>query len=408
MNFTEITIGLLRLLENNHYSPQTIKFYRREWKKIQEFLFTNFHSEEYEIEKGLLYLEKQYGFITTHAQGTLPQQRIQLLRIVHMLEDFQLHGVLTKRYHDSKNPIKLCGKLEQTWLAYDQYLQTQELSRSTKNSYLRISQIFLDFLKQKEITEAAGINAELCFGYVRSLAGYGYKTIEQQICGIRHFLRFLTLKGLVIEDIASKISMPSISKTARIPSAWEGDELRKMLKAINRNEPIGKRDYAMILLACSLGMRAGDIKRLEFKSINWEEKTISFVQHKTHKPLTLPLPNCVGWAIIDYVKNGRPKCYETPRVFVKHMPPFDEIGDENHLGQIIVKYMRKAGISRRPLHSGFHSLRHSAASMLLEMGTPLPVISDILGHSDCDVTAIYLKTDLKKLAECVLEPEPFL
>ena len=90
------------------------------------------------------------------------------------------------------------------------------------------------------------------------------------------------------------------------------------------------------------------------------------------------------------------------------MPPFDPIGDENHMQRQIIRYMRKAGIDQRGRkHSGFHSLRHSAGSMLLEMETPLPVITDILGHSDSGTTAVYLKTDLQKLAECVLSPEGF-
>ena len=91
---------------------------------------------------------------------------------------------------------------------------------------------------------------------------------------------------------------------------------------------------------------------------------------------------------------------------LKHMPPFDPIGENNHMEQIIVRYMRKADIDRRGRkRSGFHSLRHSAGSMLLEMETPLPVITNILGHSDPDITAVYLKTDIQKLAECILPPE---
>jgi integrase len=90
------------------------------------------------------------------------------------------------------------------------------------------------------------------------------------------------------------------------------------------------------------------------------------------------------------------------------MPPFDPIGDNDHMQQQIIRYMRKAGIDQRSKkHSGFHSLRHSAGSMLLEMETPLPVITEILGHSDPNVTAVYLKTDLQKLMECVLSPEDF-
>ncbi len=181
-----------------------------------------------------------------------------------------------------------------------------------------------------------------------------------------------------------------------------------MIATIDRNNPIGKRDYAMIVLACVLGLRIGDIKNLRFSNFNWGEKKVSIIQHKTHKPLTLPIPDAVGWAVIDYIKNGRPSYYESDRVFLKHMPPFDPIGENNHMGQLIVRYMRKAGIDRRGRkRSGFHSLRHSAGSMLLEMGTPLPVITNILGHSDPDITAVYLKTDIQKLTECILPLEDF-
>ena len=162
----------------------------------------------------------------------------------------------------------------------------------------------------------------------------------------------------------------------------------------------------MILLACILGLRISDIKNLRFSNFDWENKQLSLVQHKTHKPLTLPLPDAVGWAVIDYIKNGRPQYFESDIVFLKHMPPFDPISDNDHLEQRIVFHMNKAGIRRdKNKHSGFHSLRHSAGSMLLDMGTPLPVITTILGHSDMDVTGIYLKTDLEKLAECVLALE---
>lgn len=120
------------------------------------------------------------------------------------------------------------------------------------------------------------------------------------------------------------------------------------------------------------------------------------------------MSDAVGWAVIDYIKNGRPRYYESDVMFLKHMPPFDPIGDENHMQRQITRYMRKAGIDQRGRkHSGFHALRHSAGSMLLEMETSLPVITDILGHSDSGITAVYLKTDLQKMAECVLSPEGF-
>lgn len=408
MNLKMITEGLKQLLQENNYTPATIRFYEREWSKIQSFLTEEYGNTDYDMERGLKYLENHYGFITKYNDGTLSQQRVQLLRVVHMLEDYRLHQVLTRRYYASQNPITLNAYYSDVSADYSKYLDSTDLSMSTIGHYKGISLVFMDYLQQRKMESTMNITMDTCNSYLKTLAGYSFKTIEQNVCGIRHFLRFLYSAGMLSADYAVKIHMPAVSKSAKIPSAWKLDELKAMLSAIDRKSPIGKRDYAMILLACILGLRIGDIKNLRFQNFNWGDKKLSLIQHKTHKPLTLPIPDAVGWAVIDYIKNGRPQYYETDHVFLKHMPPFDPIGNENHMQQQLVRYMRKAGIDQRTKkHSGFHSLRHSAASMLLEMETPLPSITDILGHSDSDVTAVYLKTDLKKLAECVLSPEGF-
>lgn len=408
MNLEMITEGLKQLLQENNYTPATIRFYEREWSKIQSFLTEEYGNTAYDMERGLKYLENQYGFITKYNDGTLSQQRVQLLRVVHMLEDYRLHQVLTRRYYASKNPITLNAYYSDVSADYSKCLDSMDLSMSTIGHYKGISLVFMDYLQQRKIESTMNITMDTCNSYLKTLAGYSFKTIEQNVCGIRHFLRFLYSTGMLSADYAVKIHMPAVSKSAKIPSAWKLDELKAMLSAIDRNSPIGKRDYAMILLACILGLRIGDIKNLRFHNFNWEDKKLSLIQHKTYKPLTLPIPDAVGWAVIDYIKNGRPQYYETDHVFLKHMPPFDPIGNENHMQQQLVRYMRKAGVDQRTKkHSGFHSLRHSAGSMLLEMETPLPIITDILGHSDSDITAVYLKTDLKKLAECVLSPEGF-
>lgn len=408
MKLEMITEGLWELLHENNYNLSTIHFYEREWSKIQCFLIEEYGDTEYDMERGLKYLEKQYGLITKYSDGSLSQQRVQLLRVIHMLEDYSLHKVLTRRYYASKNPLKLNNYYENIFQCYCKHLDCSELSASTANHYKTISTVFMDYLTQLKIYDMKDVSMDTCYGYLKTQAGYSFKTVEQNICGVRHFLRFLLSTDILMEDLAEKIHMPPVSKSARIPSAWSMEELKAMIAVIDRNNPIGKRDYAMILLACVLGLRIGDIKVLRFSNFDWNEKKISLIQHKTHKPLTLPLPDAVGWAVIDYIKNGRPIYYESDIVFLKHMPPFDSFSDNDHLGQRIKYYMQKAEISRyRDRHSGFHSLRHSAGSMLLELETPLPVITTILGHSDSDITAVYLKTDLKKLAECVLTPEGF-
>jgi site-specific recombinase XerD len=408
MKLEIITENLIKLLHENHYNHATIHFYKREWNKIRTFLLQEYGETDFEMERGLKYLEQKYNIVSKYNDGTLSQQRVQLLRVVHMLEDYRLHQVLTRRCYAAKNAIILNKNYSLVFNEYNNHLVSSGLSASTLKHYRRISTEFLDYITQRKLASITLITMDTCNSYIKTLAGYSFKTVEQKVCGLRHFLRFLYSSGKLSVDYSMKIHMPNVSKSAKLPSSWKEDELKAMLAVIDRNNPVGKRDYAMILLACILGLRISDIKNLRFSNFNWEDKKLSIIQHKTHKPLSLPVPDSVGWAVIDYVKNGRPSYYETDFIFLKHMPPFDTIGDSNHMSQMIQRYLRKAGIDKRSKkHSGFHSLRHSVGSMLLEMETPLPVITNILGHSDSNITAVYLKTDLQKLKQCVLSLEDF-
>lgn len=408
MKLEMITENLIKLLHENHYNHATIHFYKREWNKIHSFLLQEYGDAKFEMERGLKYLEEKYNIVSNYNDGTLSQRKVQLLRVVHMLEDYRLHQVLTRRCYAAKNSIILNEIYSLVFNEYSNHLFSCGLSASTLKHYRGISTEFLDYITQRKLTSITLITMDTCNAYIKTLAGYGFKTVEQKVCGLRHFLRFLYSSGKLSVDYAMKIHMPKVSKSAKIPSSWNEEELKAMLAVIDRNNPVGKRDYAMILIASVLGLRISDIKNLRFSNFNWEDKKLSIIQHKTHKPLSLPVPDTVGWAVIDYIKNGRPSYYESDFIFLKHMPPFDTIGDSNHMSQIIQRYMRKAGIDQRnKKHSGFHSLRHSVGSMLLELETPLPVITNILGHSDSNVTAVYLKTDLQKLKQCILSPEDF-
>ena len=196
--------------------------------------------------------------------------------------------------------------------------------------------------------------------------------------------------------------MVQARKQTRIPSVWTAEDLEKLIGAIDRGSPIGKRDYAIILLACRLGLRCTDIKHLTMDNFHWEDKELVFVQSKTRTTLSLPLTPEVGWVVIDYLKYGRPKV-STKYIFIRHVAPFLPFSEGDHLNQIIKKYIRLANLPTLKKKVGMHSLRHTLASVLLEGDTPLPVISDILGHVDTESTTVYLKVDIEKLKECPLD-----
>jgi integrase len=175
------------------------------------------------------------------------------------------------------------------------------------------------------------------------------------------------------------------------------------LATIDRCSPIGKRDYAICVLIARLGMRIGDVRELRFENVDWNKGIIRILQQKTKMPLEIPLTEEVGKAMIDYLKNGRPQT-EYRQIFVLQNSPFCPFGNNNNLQHVIDKYRRNAGITL-PVgcRHGFHSLRHTVATRLLEKEVPIHVIASLLGHSSVEATRHYAKVNIEQLRKAALE-----
>jgi site-specific recombinase XerD len=382
------------------YSKGSMNFYRNRWQKLTEFARSK--GEIYYSEKlGIEFIEKYFNLLEKDFNGTLTQAEVQNLRIIRMIGDFQLHHTVLRRYYKHKelltDPYFL--KINQK---FKQYCIDKDYSSVTIDHYVKQAARFFDYAVSQKINSCSEMSLELINNYIKTLAGYTYKTVEQNICSLRAFFKFLHLHEEIDTDFSTKMPMIQARKQTRIPSVWAAEDLKKLIKAIDRGNPMGKRDYAIILLACRLGLRSSDIKNLTMDNFHWEEKKLVFIQSKTRTTLTLPLTSDVGWAVIDYLKYGRPKV-NTRTLFIRHIAPFLPFAKGDHLNQMIKKYMRIAHLPTLKKKTGMHSLRHTLAGMLLESDTPLPVISDILGHIDTESTAVYLKVDIKKLKECPLD-----
>ncbi len=384
------------------YTEGSMKFYRCRWNKLLQF--AQERDETYYSEQlGIEFVETYFHIFEKDFNRTLSQSETQELRVIRMIGDFQLHHTILRRYYRHHEILT-----DQYFIdisnRFKQHCVDKDYSKVTIDHYVKQSARFMDYLSSQKIKDCKEINLTLINNYIKTLAGYAYKTVEQNICSMRALFRFLLETGEVKTDFASKTPMVQARKQTRIPSVWTEDELIKLVGAIDRGSPKGKRDYAIILMACCLGLRCTDIKNLKMEHFHWEEKKLVFTQSKTRQPLSLPLTPEVGWAVIDYLKYGRPKI-NSPYVFVKHMAPYGPFSEEDHLNQLIKRYMELAHLPTFKKRRGMHSLRHTMASILLEKDTPLSTISDILGHMDTDSTAVYLKVDIKKLKECSLDFE---
>ena len=182
------------------------------------------------------------------------------------------------------------------------------------------------------------------------------------------------------------------------PAAFP-DDVASVISQIDRNSDIGKRNYAAIMLGVVLGLRACDVKNLQLNDIDWRRGEIRISQHKTGKPLALPLTSDVGEALKDYILNGRPQFYDS-HVFLRHHAPIGPVKSSNTFGSAYTRYMKNAGIDSE---GGFHQLRRAVGKNLVVAGVPITTVSQLLGHTDISNTKQYIALDTQHLKVCALD-----
>ncbi|PSR27811.1 MAG: hypothetical protein C7B46_19270 [Sulfobacillus benefaciens] len=403
--FSDLTEALEKELERLHYTLETRRYYRRVWRHIATFLEEQ-GAMQFTEGLGLRFLEARYDYPVLEETGQLTQSIINIGRVVRMLGDFQQHGSILRRYYKQRQLLQT-SLFDAVLEAYSHACR-ERYSRVTQDHYRKSAEKFLSFLESQKITDVTQITARHCRTYLDTWMGYQPKTVEQQLCGLRSFLRYVYQSGQHDRDLSSTLPSVRVARQARIPSAWTPDQVKQVLDVIDRGNPTGKRDYAMILLVARLGLRSMDVKHLQLEHLHWADNRIEFVASKTGQLLTLPLLPDVGWAIIDYLKHGRPQV-DSPYVFLRHLAPLEPFGDDDHLHQVLEKYRHMAHVPLPPQRKrGFHALRHTLATALLCQDTALPVIAEVLGHADVDSTAIYLKVDVDHLRACAVDPEAVL
>jgi len=398
---SELVSGLDAELVRLGYKPSTMVWYRGCWRRLEAF-FASRGVQEFSLDVAMTWVDQACGgFFDKEESGTLKPTDVYLFRVAAMLDDFAARRAVLRRY--SRSVEKLTADQADVLAQFRMSLQTAGCAASTVRTYVTVAGEFLAFTGTRG--GLAGLDAAVIDAFVTTLVGYQAKTVEQKLCAARSFLRFAVGERLVDGTVLEAVPAAKSSRQARIPSVWDPADVTKVLQAIDRGNPCGKRDYAIILLITRLGLRGVDVKRLEFADLDWPGNRLSVVQAKTGRRVQLPLLKDVGWAIIDYIQHARPAS-ECPEVFLRHTAPIGPFSDQDHLHQILVKHARAArvplGEARR---HGMHSLRHTLATRLLEAGTPVEQIAEILGHQQVASTGVYLKSSLRLLAQCALDPD---
>jgi site-specific recombinase XerD len=210
---------------------------------------------------------------------------------------------------------------------------------------------------------------------------------------LRSFLRFLWQTGQTDVDLTAAIPPVRRWRLVDVPKYLAPGDVTRVLHACDRTLPVGRRDYAILLLLARLGLRGGEVVRLELEDIDWQSGELT-VRGKGSVRSRLPLPCDVGDALATYLHRDRPRC-ATRRVFVRARAPHRGLGHPSTVSTLVRMALSRAQVNA-PM-KGAHVLRHSLATELLRRGASLADIGDVLRHQQSQTTEIYAKVDLTRL-----------
>lgn len=398
--------GVVAVLRDAGRTEATVRRYRAVLVRFAGFLAGR--GVDTADERACLeFIADQTGVRLGSLRGPVEDRAVQAVRRPVML----MADVLAGRPVDVDRPVipVMDGCPVRFRLLRDEYLVScrrrgnAEATLVTKD---KAASRLLAYLDEVGAADLAVLAVRDVWGFLLRQRHLRCKTIGTLRSCLADFLSFLSATGRAPDGLAGRLPPHRHVRHESEPHLWTADEIRRMLAVIDRASATGKRDYAMILTTARLGLRISDLRRLELGDLDWRAKQITIVQHKTGRGLRLPLLDDVGWAIIDYIKGGRPVT-ASRKVFVKHRHPFDAFGSGSSVGSRLSRHAARAGIEFGPDQmAGMHSLRGTLAVAMIGGGAPMPVVSAVLGHASTDTTqAYYLRFDTERLRCCGLDVE---
>ncbi|MET1154678.1 tyrosine-type recombinase/integrase, partial [Arthrobacter sp.] len=374
------------------YSPGSRASYQRVWDQFGEHC----------AESGIRHPDREAAarFCVAAGADGVEQWQVFCRRAVGCLFDVAETGRFALRAGHGKIPVPEVFTSE--FKVYAAQLAGCGLAEATIRGKTGMLRRFLAFLADLGVPEVAALSVPDVSAYVRSLAPMAAFSRAGQLYFLREYLRFAVRQHGADRALGAMFPVIVTDKDAVLPSVYRRGEVAGALAEAGNASESPLRDRVVMLLASLLGMRSGDIKGLRFDQIDWPNRRLSLIQHKSGQRLDLPLPEECALAIIDYWKNER-RQVEDPHLLVRQRAPHQPPTAGNHFHQVVAGCFDRAGVETAGRHRGLHSLRHSVAVGMLEAGTPYPVIGAVLGHADATTTRRYLRVNVADLRPLALE-----
>jgi site-specific recombinase XerD len=256
---------------------------------------------------------------------------------------------------------------------------------------------FGDYVQNRGFRRLATLTPEVVLDFItEDSKHYVRKTVSYHCSVLRTFLTYLYRKNYINRNLVGVVLAPRLYKNEACPKFISTSQINDILFHIDRSTSIGLRDYAMILLLATYGLRGIEVIRLCLDDIDWRRKIIHIKGRKAGNNSDYPLASSVAEALVEYLQKARPKS-KNRHIFLSVKTPHRSMIYTWGMGDRVRQYMRKANIEvNRP---GAHTFRYSCAQILLNNKTPLKVISDYLGHTQTETTQLYIKISIEDLRE---------
>jgi len=229
----------------------------------------------------------------------------------------------------------------------------------------------------------------------------GTRRAALMVTSLRSLLRYMFANGWTAVDLSTCVPTVPNWRLSTVPQYIGQDQVELLLASCRRETPIGRRDYAILLLVARLGLRSCEVIRLTLDDIDWQCGEL-LVRGKGSRLARLPLPVEVGEALVAYLRGGRPAC-DTRRLFVKARAPVCAFHNPSTVSTIVRRALERAGLE--PARKGAHLLRHSLATNMLAHGATFAEIGELLRHQQTSTTEIYAKVDIVGL-RALAQPWP--
>lgn len=298
-------------------------------------------------------------------------------------------------------PSKVLGPLEQIEEDFYRYLiQERGLARVSVSRHLpTVRQFLREVCPQGRRCISRLVAADITKFVERHAHDHGPRSAQMMCWTLRAFTRYLQYRGNISANLSNSVPTVRRWKLASLPTHLQPKQIERVLGACDRQNPIGLRDYAVLMLLARLGLRANEISQLTLDDLDWQSGQLT-VQGKGGQRALLPLPVDVGAAIADYLQRSRPRS-DSRRVFLRDLAPHVGFASSSAISVIASTALTRAGIDDVQ-RKGAHLFRHSLATQLLRAGASLMQIGQVLRHENMDSTRIYAKVDIRALRTLAL------